>query len=110
MAANKRDLPKLKTQNKWKKEFTIFVFHITTWFAKSAQYLTIRLISCKNCNVNFIKVCTNFRKSAVIDHAKSEMHMKSLEHQEIENLKEQQSLVYKKNCSTGSSNSNRWQP
>ena len=55
-----------------------------------------RIISCQNYNENFVKACTNFHKSAVIDHAKSEMHMKSLEHQETENPRESSQAFFTK--------------
>ena len=88
MAANKHDLPKLKTQNEWKKEFTFSSFTSQHMFCKLCTKFIDKPISCKNYYANFIKGCTNFHKSAVIYHAKSEMHMKSLEHQETENSKE----------------------
>ena len=50
-------------------------------FFKVYTKLNDKITSCKNYNANFIKGCTIFRKSAVIDHAKSEMCIKSLEHQ-----------------------------
>ena len=101
MAVNKRDLLKLKSQNEWKKEFIFLSFTPQHLLCKVCTKFNDKIISCKNYNANFIKGCTNFRKSAVIDHANSEMHKKPLEHQETENAKERgQAFFTKKNKKT----------
>ena len=84
MATNKRVLPKLKTQTEWKREFDFLIFTSQHMTCKVCTKFNDKIVSSKNYNPNFIKGCTNFRKSAVSDHAKSEMHAKALEYLEKE--------------------------
>ena len=73
-----------------------YLSHCKHMFCKTCTKLNEKIISCKNYNANFIKGCINFCKSTVIEHAKSEMHMKSLEHHKTENTKESSQAFFTK--------------
>ena len=82
--AEKRTLPKLKTQQDWKKEFLSLVFTSTSMTCKLCTKFDSKIMGCKNYNPSFVNGSTNFRKSAVKDHANTMMHSEAVKLDKIE--------------------------
>ena len=100
-ADTKRKLPKLKTQLSWKADplFLQFSSKENLMFCKTCLKFEDKIKSSKNYNPSFVEGCSNFRKSAIVEHAKTEMHNKACE---FEDMQEAQKLgeKYKKMTST----------
>ena len=70
-------------------------------FCKSCLKFEDKINSSKNYNPRFVEDCSNFQKSAIIEHAKTKMHKKA---SEFENMQEMQKLreTYKKKMTSPS--------
>ena len=68
-------------------------------FCKTCLKFEDKIKGSKNYNPSFVEGCSNFRKSAIVEHAKTEMHNKACE---FEDMQEAQKLgeKYKKMTST----------
>ena len=84
----KRTLPKLKTQQDWKEEFPFLVFPSTSMTCKLCTKFDSKIMGCKNYNPSFANGSTNFRKSAVKDHANTMMHSEAVKLDKIQKAKE----------------------
>ena len=94
MADAKRKLPKLKTQLSWKAEYLFLQFSSkeNLMFCKTCSKFEDEIKSSKNYNPSFVEGCSNFWKSAIVEHAKTEMHNEAYE---FEDMQEAQKLVKK---------------
>ena len=97
MADTKRKLLKLKTQLSRKAEYSFLQFSSkeNLMFCKTCLEFKDKIKSSKNYNPTFVENCSNFQKSAIVEHAKTEMHNKACE---FEDMQEAQKLgeKYKK--------------
>ena len=80
----KRKLPKLSTQKSWK-SFPFLKFVEKLIYCQVCLKCEEKIKSCKNYNASFVVGCSNFRKSAVSEHSRTEMHRKAEELEKIEN-------------------------
>ena len=71
----------MATQKAWKSEFDFLQFSSRDMFCKVCLRFDDEIKSCENYHPTFINGCTNFRKSAVADHSRTDMHQKTVEHQ-----------------------------
>ena len=81
----KRKLPKLSTQKSWKSEFPFLKFVEKFMYCQVCLKCEEKIKSCKNYNASFGVACSNFRKSAVSEHSRTEMHRKAEELEKTEN-------------------------
>ena len=86
MADTKRKLPKLKTQLSWKAEYSILQFSSkeNLMFCKTCLKFEDKMKSSKNCNPSFVEGCSDFRKSAIVEYGKTEMHNKASEFEDMQ--------------------------
>ena len=84
----KRTLPKLITQQDWKEEFPFLVLTSTSMTCKLCTKSDSKIMGCKNYKPSFVNGSTNFRKSAVKDHANAMMHSMEVKLDKIEKAKE----------------------
>ena len=94
MADAKRKLPKLKTQLSWKAEYLFLQFSSkeNLMFCKTCSKFEDEIKSSKNYKPSFVEGCSNFWKSVIVEHAKTEMHNEACE---FEDMQEAQKLVKK---------------
>ena len=97
----KRALPKLKTQQDWKEEFSFLVFTSTSMTCKLCTKFDSKIMGCKNYNPSFVNGSTNFRKSAVKDYANTMMHSEAEKFDKIEKAKEVGEKYVTKRTPTG---------
>ena len=98
----KRTLPTLKTQQDWKKEFPFLVFSSTSMTCKLCTKFDSKIMGCKIYNPSFVNGSTNFRKSAVKDHANTMMHFEAVKLDKIQKAKEVGEKYVTKRTPTGS--------
>ena len=102
MADTKRKLPKLKIQLSWKAEYSFLQFSSkeNLMFCKTCLKFEDKIKSSKNYNPSFVEGCSNFRKSAIVEHAKTEMHTKACEFEDIQEAQKLGEKYKKKMTST----------
>ena len=103
MADTERKLPKLKTQLSWKAEhlFLQFSSKENLMFCKTCLKFEDKIKSSKNCNPSFVEGCSNFRKSAIVEHAKTEMHNKACGFEDMQEAQKLGEKYKKKNDFNG---------
>ena len=80
-----RNIPQLRTQQKWKIDFPWLDFSNNGMKCLLCCEWLKAIESSKNFNDRFIIGCTNYRLSAVKDHAKSDIHLTSTKKKDKEN-------------------------
>ena len=102
MADTKRKLPKLKTQLSWKAEYSFLQFSSkeNLMFCKTCLKFEDKIKSSKNCNPSFVEGCSDFRKSAIVEYGKTEMHNKASEFEDMQEARKLGEKDKKKKTST----------
>ena len=97
-----KKLPKLKTQLSWKAKYSFLQFSSkeSLMFCRTCLKLEDKMKSSNNYNPSFGKVCSNFWKRAIVEHAKIKMHSKACEFQDMEEAQKLEKKYKKKKTST----------
>ena len=82
----------------WKAEYLLLQFSSkeNLKFCKAYLKFEDKIKSSKNYNPSFVEGCLNFRKSAIVERVKTEMHNKACEFEDMEKAQEL-GEKYKKN-------------
>ena len=81
----KRKLLKLKTQLSWKAEYSFLQFSSKeNLFCKTSLKFEDKIKSSKNHNLSFVEGCSNFQKIVIVEHAKTEIHNKICEFEDMQ--------------------------
>ena len=85
MVDTKRKLLKLKTQLSWKAEYSFLQFSSKeNLFCKTSLKFEDKIKSSKNHNLSFVEGCSNFQKIVIVEHAKTEIHNKICEFEDMQ--------------------------
>ena len=84
----------------WKGEYSFLEFSSKENLIFIKTCLKFEIKSSKNYNPSFVESCSKFRKSAIIEHTKTEMHEKACEFEDMQEAQKHEEKYKKEMTST----------